>query len=106
MEGEADGARGPYLLLVRHASSGDALLASSLVSAPNRMQLRCVLKRELLWDPCLDIVGNWLPNVFAERDAPDSSRIVRSPSPFLITGSQHRDGRSTLAHPAEVHSSQ
>lgn len=76
VEDEADVARGPYLLLVRHSSSGDTLLASSLVSAPHHMQLRYVLKRELLWDPCLDIVGNRLPNVFVERDAPDSSREI------------------------------
>ena len=40
------------------------------------MQLRYVLKRELLWDPCLDIVGNRLPNVFVERDTPDSSHEI------------------------------
>ena len=73
VEDDADVARGPYLLLVRHSSSGDTLLASALVSAPHRMDLRYVLKRELLWDPCLDIVGNRLPNVFVERDTPDSS---------------------------------
>jgi hypothetical protein len=50
VEGDADLARGPYLLLVRHASSGDTLLASALVSKPHGVRLRYVLKRELLWD--------------------------------------------------------
>jgi 1-acyl-sn-glycerol-3-phosphate acyltransferase len=76
-EGDAGLARGPYLLLMRHASSGDTLLASALVSRPHRMRLRYVLKRELLWDPCLDIVGNRLPNVFVDRGATDSAREVR-----------------------------
>jgi len=31
-----------------------------------------VLKRELLADPCLDIVGNRLPNHFLDRHATDS----------------------------------
>ena len=72
-EGEADVARGPYLLLARHASSGDTLLASALVSGPHGLRLRYVLKRELLWDPCLDIVGNRLPNLFLDRQSRDSS---------------------------------
>jgi 1-acyl-sn-glycerol-3-phosphate acyltransferase len=73
VEGEADLARGPYLLLVRHASSGDTLLASALVSGPHGLRLRYVLKRELLWDPCLDIVGNRLPNLFLDRQSRDST---------------------------------
>jgi 1-acyl-sn-glycerol-3-phosphate acyltransferase len=77
VEGDSGLARGPYLLLMRHASSGDTLLASALVSRPHDMRLRYVLKRELLWDPCLDIVGNRLPNVFVERESTDSEGEVR-----------------------------
>jgi len=77
IEGDADLGRGPYLLLLRHASSGDTLLASALVSRPHGVRLRYVLKRELLWDPCLDIVGQRLPNVFVDRFADDSVREVR-----------------------------
>jgi 1-acyl-sn-glycerol-3-phosphate acyltransferase len=74
VEGDADLGRGPYLLLLRHSSSGDTLLASALVSAPHGLRLRYVLKDELLWDPCLDIVGNRLPNVFVDRFSQDSAR--------------------------------
>jgi 1-acyl-sn-glycerol-3-phosphate acyltransferase len=77
VEGEADLGRGPYLLLVRHASTADTLLASALVSRPYRFRLRYVLKRELLWDPCLDIVGNRLPNVFLDRASDDVSLEIR-----------------------------
>jgi 1-acyl-sn-glycerol-3-phosphate acyltransferase len=78
VEGDADLGRGPYLLLLRHSSSGDTLLASALVSSPYGVRLRYVLKRELLWDPCLDIVGNRVPNVFVDRFSDDSvGEVVR-----------------------------
>jgi 1-acyl-sn-glycerol-3-phosphate acyltransferase len=60
---------GPLLLFVRHASTADTVLAAALVANPNRLLLRYVLKRELLWDPCLDIVGRRLPNAFVDRTA-------------------------------------
>ena len=58
---------GPLLLLVRHASVIDTLLPAVLVSSRTGLQLRYVMKRELLWDPCLDIVGQRLPNAFVRR---------------------------------------
>lgn len=57
----------PFLLLVRHSSTADTVLAAALVANPHRILLRYVLKRELLWDPCLDIVGQRLPNTFVDR---------------------------------------
>jgi 1-acyl-sn-glycerol-3-phosphate acyltransferase len=77
VEGDADLGRGPYILMLRHASSGDTLLASALVSRPYGLRLRYVLKRELLWDPCLDIVGNRLPNVFVDRFSDDPAREIQ-----------------------------
>jgi 1-acyl-sn-glycerol-3-phosphate acyltransferase len=77
VEGDADLGRGPYLLLVRHASTADTLLASALVSGPWGLRLRYVLKKELLWDPCLDIVGHRVPNVFVDRSSEDSAAEVR-----------------------------
>ena len=64
----ADAVRdGPLLLFVRHASVIDTLLPAVLVSSRTGLQLRYVMKRELLWDPCLDIVGQRLPNAFVRR---------------------------------------
>jgi hypothetical protein len=60
-------AQGPYILFVRHSSIADTLLASVALSEPYGMSFRYVLKQELLWDPCLDIVGQRLPNVFLSR---------------------------------------
>lgn len=57
----------PILLLVRHTSLADTILATYLVSVQKGFRLRYVMKRELLWDPCLDIVGNRLPNYFVDR---------------------------------------
>jgi 1-acyl-sn-glycerol-3-phosphate acyltransferase len=77
VEGNADLGRGPYLLLLRHASTVDTLLASALVSRAHGLRLRYVLKQELLWDPCLDIVGHRVPNVFVDRFSDESSQEIR-----------------------------
>ena len=66
----------PVLVFVRHASTADTILAALLISVPLGIRLRYVLKRELLWDPCLDIVGNRLPNVFVRRDSAETGREV------------------------------
>lgn len=70
---------GPFLLLVRHVSIGDTLLAAVYLADRHGHRLRYVLKRELLWDPCLDIVGHRLPNCFVWRDAevsgPEVARV-------------------------------
>jgi 1-acyl-sn-glycerol-3-phosphate acyltransferase len=67
------GAR-PLLVLVRHASLLDALLPTVFVSAPTGTRLRYVMKREPLLDPCLDVVGQRLPNVFVARGAAEPER--------------------------------
>ena len=74
VEGGELAAPGPLLLFPRHASVVDTLLPAALVSAPRGLRLRYVLKRELLADPCLDVVGNRLPNAFVRRGSEDSER--------------------------------
>ncbi len=63
----------PTILLCRHASLADSLVSAWVVTTLARLQPRYVLKRELLFDPCLDIVGNRLPNHFLDRGAADST---------------------------------
>jgi len=58
---------GPTVLLMRHASILDTLLPSVYVQGPTQWRVRYILKQELLFDPCLDIVGNALPNYFVDR---------------------------------------
>ncbi len=64
---------GPAIMLCRHASLADSLVSAWVVTSGARMNPRYVLKRELLFDPCLDIVGNRLPNHFLDRNATDSA---------------------------------
>jgi 1-acyl-sn-glycerol-3-phosphate acyltransferase len=64
---------GPAVMLCRHASLADSLLSAWLITSKARMNPRYVLKRELLLDPCLDVVGNRLPNHFLDRQATDSA---------------------------------
>jgi 1-acyl-sn-glycerol-3-phosphate acyltransferase len=70
----ARGASGPLIVLARHASLVDSLLPVVLLP---RLRLRYVLKRELRWDPCLDLVGSRLPNAFVRRGARDPEEIER-----------------------------
>lgn len=64
---------GPAIVLCRHASLADSLLSAWAITSLTPMSPRYVLKRELLMDPCLDVVGNRLPNHFLHREAPDSA---------------------------------
>lgn len=64
---------GPAILLTRHASLADSLVSAYVVTSVAGMNPRYVLKRELLGDPCLDVVGQRLPNYFLDRDAADST---------------------------------
>jgi 1-acyl-sn-glycerol-3-phosphate acyltransferase len=57
----------PILLFTRHVSTADTVIPALLIGIPQRVMLRYVIKRELLADPCLDIVGNRLPNYFVRR---------------------------------------
>ncbi|HSG89376.1 MAG TPA: lysophospholipid acyltransferase family protein, partial [Pseudomonadales bacterium] len=64
------------IMLPRHCSIGDTVLPVAFYNFVHDRQLRFVLKRELLFDPCLDIVGNRLPNYFADRSAQNTAREV------------------------------
>jgi 1-acyl-sn-glycerol-3-phosphate acyltransferase len=65
---------GPIILLVRHSSTADTVLAAVLAAKNKGLLLRYVLKQELLWDPCLDVVGNRLPNVFINRSGRETAK--------------------------------
>lgn len=78
IEGEEHIEHGPLLLLLRHSSLADTILAAYLVSSRTGLVLRYVLKRELLWDPCLDIVGNRLVNWFVERQGERSEEEIEA----------------------------
>lgn len=77
MRARVDGAdalaSGPFFLFVRHASTVDTVLASNFVAPHSPYRLRYVIKRELLWDPCLDVVGQRIPNAFIRRGSNSSA---------------------------------
>jgi 1-acyl-sn-glycerol-3-phosphate acyltransferase len=67
VEGAAAVEPGPLIVLIRHVSLADTLLPAVVLAERHGLRLRYVLKRELLLDPCLDIVGQRLPNTFVRR---------------------------------------
>ena len=68
--------QGPLLVLMRHASLVDVMLPAVFIANPHRLRLRYALKRELLWEPCLDIAGHWMPNHFVARGGADTASDV------------------------------
>jgi 1-acyl-sn-glycerol-3-phosphate acyltransferase len=75
-EGEDALPGGPLLVFMRHASTADIALPNVLVSARTGIVLRYVLKRELLWDPCLDVAGHRLVNCFIRRGSGNAEREI------------------------------
>jgi len=63
---------GPILLVGNHVSVADALLPAAFATARRGMRLRYVAKAELIWDPCVDLAGHVLPNVFVRRGSADT----------------------------------
>ncbi|MGA1345905.1 MAG: 1-acyl-sn-glycerol-3-phosphate acyltransferase [Ilumatobacteraceae bacterium] len=64
---------GRAIILCRHASLADSLFSAWAIRVIAGVNPRYVLKRELLGDPCLDVVGLRVPNHFVDRSAIDSS---------------------------------
>ncbi len=73
----------PAILLPRHASIADTIIPMVYYAIPQKIRLRYVLKKELLLDPCLDIVGNRLPNLFVDRGGQDSARARKAVAALL-----------------------
>lgn len=67
----------PVLLLPRHTGMADTLLPFVLFDGPPVRHPRYVLKKELLWGPCLNAVGRRLPNAFVARGSDDKATEVR-----------------------------
>jgi len=74
--GDARVRPGPVLVFVRHASLADTLLPAVFLARRHRMRLRWVMKRELLFDPCLDVVGQRLRNVFVRRGSGEGEHEI------------------------------
>jgi len=83
--------RAPFILFGRHASLPDVILPAALFVVPYGLRIRHVMKRELLWDPCLDIVGRRLPNCFVRRGAENNETEIAGLRE-LMQGLGARDG--------------
>jgi len=57
----------PVVILARHISLLDAVLPSVLLTTGQPNTPRHVFMKELLWDPCLDVLGHRTPNSFVDR---------------------------------------
>lgn len=68
----------PVILFVRHASIADTFIPLLYVCAPFNLRLRYVMKRELEWDPCIDVAINRLPSLFVRRGSKDSEKEIRA----------------------------
>lgn len=68
---------GPVLVLSRHASLADSLVSAWAIGNVAGLRPRYVLKRELMADPCLDIVGHRLPNYFLNRSSNDPAEELQ-----------------------------
>ena len=67
VEGAESLPAGPLICLGRHASLGDALVSAWIFGSLAHRFPRYVMKKELLFDPCLDVVGQRIPNYFVDR---------------------------------------
>ncbi|HPQ70064.1 MAG TPA: 1-acyl-sn-glycerol-3-phosphate acyltransferase [bacterium] len=76
IEGLDEIEHGPALLFFRHVSMPDTSLPGALFVLRRRWHVRHIIKRELLWDPGLDIIGNGLPNFFVRRGLGDNEREI------------------------------
>jgi 1-acyl-sn-glycerol-3-phosphate acyltransferase len=96
-----------FVLLSRHASMADAIIPAAVVAGPMDRFVHYVLKRELRWDPALDIVGTRLGNhfvarggdtvtesaaieVLAGRAAPNSVLVIFPEGTYATPQSRHR----------------
>ena len=95
IEGEDAIAPGPIVLLLRHTSLADALLPAAVVTRRTGIRLRYVLKRELLVDPCLDLVGNRLPNHFIDRSQPTEEDMAA----IAALASDLKDDEGVIIYP-------
>jgi 1-acyl-sn-glycerol-3-phosphate acyltransferase len=65
---------GPLLVFLRHVSLPDTSLPGALFVLRHNLRIRHIIKKELLWDPVLNILGNRLRHYFVDRESRDSQK--------------------------------
>ena len=75
IHGQNNAEPGPYIEVIRHSSIVDNVLSAIAISGPLGIDLRYVIKKELLGDPVFDVCGKRLWNHFLDRDSGDPKEI-------------------------------
>lgn len=73
VEGPTDLGPGPLIVFSQHVSIVDAVMPAYLLGTEGGWYLRYTLTRGLRFDPCLDIVGQRIPNHFVARGQADNA---------------------------------
>jgi 1-acyl-sn-glycerol-3-phosphate acyltransferase len=70
---------GNVIVLGRHTSIGDAVIPAVLFGHRHGLDVRYVLKHDLQWDPCIDIIGHRIGHHFVDRgdNSARSSAAIR-----------------------------
>ncbi len=74
VEGEDALSEKPFILFPRHVSVVDNMIPAVFALDRAGAKMRWVLNRSLLRDPCIDIVGQRLPNCFIKGSTQDTER--------------------------------
>ena len=96
VEGLADAAPGPAVIMMRHASIIDNMLPDSLIGHEHGLGLRFVIKRELQMIPTIDIAGRWVPTHFVRRGSTDTAGEVERLRALV---KDFHDGEALLIYP-------
>lgn len=66
------------VVVARHTSIGDAIVPAGIFGSRLGQSPRYTLKHELMWVPCIDIVGHRLPHHFVDRTPDEGSAQLDS----------------------------
>jgi len=78
IEDEYEFGKRPAILLCRHASITDTFIPLMFVCHRFWLPLKYVMKRELEWDPCLDLAVNRMPHIFVVRGSNDATKEIEA----------------------------
>jgi len=68
----------PAIVLCRHASITDTFIPLMYICRRFDLPMKYVMKRELEWDPCLDLAVNRMPHLFVVRGSNDATKEIEA----------------------------
>jgi 1-acyl-sn-glycerol-3-phosphate acyltransferase len=78
LEDEYEFGKRPAIVLCRHASITDTFIPLMYICKRFNLPLKYVMKRELEWDPCLDLAVNRMPHLFVVRGSNDATKEIEA----------------------------